>query len=90
MKVIDRTFYVHLNPVKNRNWTTSSARFIRYGTFNTSVFRAGICKPFQERRNRFPAWRPGTTTLFVVPAIQATWACGIVFLESIPGLLKRL
>jgi hypothetical protein len=30
------------------------------------------------------------TTLFDVPAGQATQARGIDFLESIPGLLKRL
>ncbi len=34
--------------------------------------RARICRPFKEPRNRFPAWREGTTTLFVVPARQAT------------------
>jgi hypothetical protein len=34
--------------------------------------RARICKPFRESRNRFPAWRAGTTTLFVVPARHAT------------------
>jgi hypothetical protein len=34
--------------------------------------RACICKPFKEPRKRFPAWRVGTTTLFVVPARQAT------------------
>ncbi len=28
---------------------------------------ARICKPFKEPRNRFPAWRVGTTALFVVP-----------------------
>jgi hypothetical protein len=33
---------------------------------------ARICKPFKEPRNRFPALRAGTTTLFVVPAFQAT------------------
>jgi hypothetical protein len=49
--------------------------------------RASICKPFQEPRNRFPPWRAGTTTLYDVPARQAG---GIDFLESIPGLLKRL
>jgi hypothetical protein len=27
--------------------------------------RARICKPFKEPRNRFPAWRAGTTTLFL-------------------------
>jgi hypothetical protein len=34
--------------------------------------RARICRPFKEPQNRFPAWRAGTTTLFVVPARQAT------------------
>jgi hypothetical protein len=45
---------------------------------------------FKEPRNRFPAWRPGTTTLFVVPACHATLVGEIKSLESIPGLLKRL
>ncbi len=36
--------------------------------------RARICKPVEEPRNRFPAWRAGTTRLA----------------ESIPGFLKRL
>ncbi len=42
---------------------------------------ARICKPFKMPKNRFPAWRTGTTTLFVVPARQATlhWLA-----ESIP------
>ncbi len=52
--------------------------------------RARICRPFKEPRNRFPAWRGGTTIIFVVPARQATWASGINFSESIPGLLKCL
>ncbi len=39
-----------------------------------------ICKPFKQPRNRFPAWRAGSTTLLDVPARQATQA----------GLLKRL
>jgi hypothetical protein len=47
-------------------------------------------KPFKAPRNRFPAWRAGTTTIFVVPAHQATQAREIDALESIPGLLKRL
>jgi hypothetical protein len=34
--------------------------------------RARICKPFKEPWNRVSAWRAGTTTLFVVPARQAT------------------
>jgi hypothetical protein len=49
-----------------------------------------ICRPFKEPRNRFPAWRVGTTTLFVVQACQAAWAGGIGSSESIPGLHKRL
>jgi hypothetical protein len=52
--------------------------------------RARICKPFNESKNRFPAWRAGTTTLFDVPVRQATKAGRIHSLESIPGLLKRL
>ena len=39
--------------------------------------RTCICRPFKEPRNRFPAWQAGTTTLFVVPARKASWACGI-------------
>ncbi len=48
--------------------------------------RARICKHFKEHRNRFLAWRVGTTTLFDG---QATKAGGIDSLESIPGLHKR-
>ncbi len=55
-----------------------------------TVCRARICKPFKEPRNRFPAWRVGTTTLFDVPARQATKAGAIDSLESILGLLKHL
>ncbi len=51
---------------------------------------ARICKPFKEHRNRFPAWRAGTTTLLVVPARHASNAGGMQSSESIPGLLKRL
>ncbi len=39
---------------------------------NGGETRARICRPFKEPRNRFPAWRAGTTTLFVVPVRQAT------------------
>ncbi len=45
---------------------------------------------FQEPRNRFQAWRAGTTTLFVVQARQASWVGGIDSSDSIPGLLKCL
>ncbi len=50
-------------------------------------FRGRICRPFKEPRNRFPACRTCSTTLFVVPACQAG---GIVPSESISGLHKRL
>jgi hypothetical protein len=43
--------------------------------------RARISKPFKEPRNLFPALA-GTTTLFVVPARQAS---ELIPLESIPG-----
>jgi hypothetical protein len=36
------------------------------------MYRARICKPFKEPRNRFPAWPAGTTTLLVVTVRQAT------------------
>jgi hypothetical protein len=49
--------------------------------------RARICKPFKEPRNRFPARRAGTTSLFDVPTSQGG---GIDSLESLPGLLKLL
>jgi hypothetical protein len=42
------------------------------------------------RSPEIPVWRAGTTTLFAVPARQATLAGGIDSLEAIPGLPKRL
>ncbi len=48
-------------------------------TKNPLQYRARICNPIKEPRNRFSAWRDGTTSLFVVPARQATEAA-----ESIP------
>jgi hypothetical protein len=33
--------------------------------------RARISKPVNELRNRVPAWRSGTTTLFDIPAHQS-------------------
>jgi hypothetical protein len=50
---------------------------------------ARICKPFKEPRNRFPAWRAGPTTLFVVPARYVSKTGGIESPELILGLLKR-
>jgi hypothetical protein len=52
--------------------------------------RARICRPFMEPKNRFSGWRAGTTTLFVVPARQATQADEIDSSELIPRLHKRL
>jgi hypothetical protein len=47
-----------------RNRFLGSINFYKYGFC--------ICKHFKEPGNRFPAWRAGTTTLFFVPACQAT------------------
>jgi hypothetical protein len=55
-----------------------------------AILRARICIPLKEPRYRFPAWRAGTKSLFVVLARQATWASEIDSSESIPGLHKRL
>ncbi len=51
---------------------------------------ARIFRPFKETRNRCPAWRAGMTTLFLVPARQASQPGEIDTSESIPGLHKRL
>jgi hypothetical protein len=56
----------------------------------TAQARARIRKALKEPRNRFPAWRAGTKTLFDVLARQATQGGEINSMESIPGLLKRL
>ncbi len=37
-----------------------------------------------------PPWRAGTTTLFDISASMTTQTGEIDYLESIPGLLKRL
>ncbi len=59
-----------------------SSYFIRGRTaLKAQENRVRLCKPFKEPRNRFPAWRAGTTNLFALPARLA---------ESIPGVLKRL
>jgi hypothetical protein len=59
MKYIVEYLYVNLHFVQQLNF-----RWKR-------KYRAHICKTFKEPRNRFPALRDGTTTLFVVPARQA-------------------
>jgi hypothetical protein len=48
--------------------------------------RARICKPLKEPRIRFPAWRAGATTLFIVQLPVRLHRLA----ESIPGLLRRL
>ncbi len=54
------------------------APFLSFSVLSHFYFvRARICQPFQEPRNRFPAWRAGTTTIFDVPVHQATLAGGI-------------
>jgi hypothetical protein len=45
-----------------------------YGKIKVPAQRPNLRKP---SRDRFPAWRAGTTTLFDVPACQAKWAGGI-------------
>ena len=52
------------------------------------VYHARICKTVKEPRNRFPAWRAGTTTLFDATAARLNRLGGIDSLESIPGLLN--
>jgi hypothetical protein len=65
--------------------------FIRYGVQRIcghGELRARICKHFKEPRNRFLVWRTGTTTLFDVPAHQATQAGGIDSSELIHMILN--
>jgi hypothetical protein len=60
------------------------------------MYRVRICKPFEEPRNRFPAWRASTAILFNVPAPHIGYMgwrnrfLAIDSLESIPGLPKCL
>jgi hypothetical protein len=61
--------YSLLDGVSNRQIMWSG---IKGGWGEPEIVRAQICKPFKAPRNRFPAWRLGTTTLFDVPARQAT------------------
>ncbi len=58
--------------------------------FIYSQARARTCRHFKEPRNRFPARRAGTTTLFCAPARQVTQAGEIDSSDSIPGLHKRV
>ncbi len=51
---------------------TSSFLFLFHGPRHLLKYWALICKPVKEPRNRFPARRAGTTTLFVAPARHAT------------------
>ncbi len=40
--------------------------------FILAIARPRVCKPVKQPRNRFLAWRAGTTTIFDVTAGQAT------------------
>ena len=59
----------------NSNW--NSKQILIFCLHHIEVSRACIFKPFQKPRNRFPDWRENKTTLFDVPARQATLADGI-------------
>ncbi len=61
--VPDSLFFNFLSPVYSTPWTMCPDPDKR-----PRETRARICKPFKEPRNRFPAWRSGTTTLFDVLA----------------------
>jgi hypothetical protein len=54
--------------------------------------RARICKPFKQPRNRSRTWRAGMTrqAYFTYRPARLHRLAGIDFLESIPGLFKRL
>jgi hypothetical protein len=78
---------------------SNSRRWVMISSYNQAImhshafqnsFRARICKSFKEPRNPFPAYRASASTLFVVPARQATKAAGVDSSESIPGLHKCL
>ncbi len=59
--------------------------------FKQELSWAWICKHFKEPRNKFPAWRAGTTTLFDVPTGPPGYkGGGFDSLELIPGLFRRL
>jgi hypothetical protein len=53
------------NPLMKKK--TEEARNVVIKELNaTLLFRARICEPSKEPRNRFPAWQAGMTTLFGV------------------------
>jgi hypothetical protein len=82
--------FLQNDDIQSRMCIRQNIRSSRARGFLSVLYRARICKLFKEPRNRFPAWRAGTITLFVAPARHATQAGGIESSESIPGLLKRL
>jgi hypothetical protein len=68
-------FNADLDPAFNLNADPDPAPHQGHANLRPLAYRPSrsrICKPVQEPRNRFPAWRAGTTTLLVVPARQAT------------------
>ncbi len=64
--------------------------FSSRGNWDSPTPSPYIYRPCKEPRNRFQAWRAGTTTLFDVPARQATQHGGIGSLELILGLVISL
>ncbi len=60
-------------PIEGHEW------FFDFHPRASQKNRARTCRPFKKPRNRFPACRVGTTTLFVVPARKGNWLA-----ESIP------
>jgi hypothetical protein len=85
----DETKYLGISILFGGHSSINKYIFLQLHADSWSLIRARIYKPFKEPRNRFPALRPRTKTLFEVPSCKATQAGGIDSLESIPGLHKR-
>jgi hypothetical protein len=62
------------NPVALLHCSSTELYFssLRAQQWDSVAIRDGICKSLKGPGNRFPAWRAGTTTLFVVPVRRAT------------------
>ncbi len=57
---------------RDKKWDKYLGRDLAFNSGIKINSWARICRPFKESKNRFPVWRASTTTLFVVPARQAT------------------
>ncbi len=86
--------YLHVNVKGIKNESDQVFIVLRKGLRQVTFFAANpepvSVDLFKEPRNRFPAWRACTTTLFVVPARQATQDVGVDSSESNPGLHKNV